>query len=57
MPWTKPAAPASYFDHPQVNVGVALSATALLVVSGAVAGLVPATKAANVKPIEALKDI
>jgi putative ABC transport system permease protein len=48
---------SSYFDRPQVNLTVALSATALLVVSGAVAGLVPATKAANVKPIEALKDI
>ncbi|SFQ49573.1 ABC transporter permease [Hymenobacter arizonensis] len=47
----------SYFDNPQVNVSVALSATALLVVAGAAAGLVPATKAANVKPIEALRDI
>ncbi|MBD2766928.1 ABC transporter permease [Hymenobacter sp. BT664] len=46
---------SSYFDNPQVNLTVALSATALLVVSGAVAGLVPATKAANVKPIEALR--
>jgi putative ABC transport system permease protein len=46
---------SSYFDHPQVNLVVALSATALLVVAGAVAGLVPATKAANVKPIEALR--
>ncbi|GAA3919225.1 ABC transporter permease [Hymenobacter algoricola] len=45
----------SYFDHPEVNLGVALSATALLVVSGAVAGLIPAMKAANVKPIEALR--
>ncbi|GAA3997902.1 ABC transporter permease [Hymenobacter fastidiosus] len=45
----------SYFDHPEVNVGVALSATLLLVVSGAVAGLIPAMKAANVKPIEALR--
>ncbi|WP_046246375.1 ABC transporter permease [Hymenobacter terrenus] len=47
----------SYFDHPQVNLSIALSATALLVLAGAVAGLVPATKAANVKPIEALKDV
>jgi putative ABC transport system permease protein len=46
---------SSYFDNPQVNLSVALSATALLVVAGAVAGLVPATKAANVKPIEALR--
>lgn len=45
----------SYFDHPEVNIGVALSATALLVVAGAVAGLIPAMKAANVKPIEALR--
>ncbi|HEX8426243.1 ABC transporter permease [Hymenobacter sp.] len=47
----------SYFDHPEVNIGVALSATALLVVAGAIAGLIPAMKAANVKPIEALRDI
>lgn len=48
---------SSYFDHPEVNIGVALSATVLLVVAGAIAGLVPAIKAANVKPIEALRDI
>ena len=46
---------SSYFDHPEVDVGVALAATALLVVSGAIAGLTPALKAANVKPIEALR--
>ncbi|GAB3309753.1 ABC transporter permease [Hymenobacter tenuis] len=46
---------SSYFDHPEVDVGVALAATALLVVSGAIAGLIPAMKAANVKPIEALR--
>ncbi|TGE21621.1 ABC transporter permease [Hymenobacter aquaticus] len=45
----------SYFDHPEVNLGVAVSATLLLVISGAVAGLIPAMKAANVKPIEALR--
>jgi len=43
-----------YFDHPEVDVGVVVGATILLVVSGAVAGFVPAMKAANVKPIEAL---
>jgi putative ABC transport system permease protein len=46
---------SSYFDRPEVDVVVALSATALLVVSGAIAGLIPAMKAANVKPIEALR--
>ncbi|MBF9236808.1 ABC transporter permease [Hymenobacter sp. BT683] len=45
----------SYFDRPEVNLTVAISAIVLLVVAGAVAGLVPATKAANIKPIEALR--
>jgi putative ABC transport system permease protein len=45
----------SFFDRPEVDLGVALAATVLLVVAGAVAGLVPATKAARVKPIEALR--
>jgi len=40
--------------NPTVGIGVALEATALLVVSGTVAGLIPALKAARVKPIEAL---
>ncbi|MGY2131108.1 ABC transporter permease [Hymenobacter sp. HD11105] len=45
----------SYFDRPEVDVTVAISAIVLLVVAGAIAGLVPAMKAANVKPIEALR--
>ncbi|MBC6606084.1 ABC transporter permease [Hymenobacter sp. BT188] len=45
----------SYFDRPEVDVTVAVSAIILLVVAGAIAGLVPAMKAANVKPIEALR--
>jgi putative ABC transport system permease protein len=44
-----------YFDHPAVSPAVAVGAIALLTVAGAVAGLVPATKAANIKPIEALR--
>jgi putative ABC transport system permease protein len=44
-----------YFDRPGVNGAVAVSAIVLLVVAGALAGLVPATKAARVKPIEALQ--
>jgi putative ABC transport system permease protein len=45
-----------YFRNPEVDIQTALIATAVLVVSGAVAGLWPAMKAANVKPIEALRD-
>jgi putative ABC transport system permease protein len=44
-----------YFTNPGVDVGVALSATVVLVISGAIAGLIPAMKAAQIKPIEALR--
>lgn len=40
---------------PTVGVDVAIEATVLLVVAGTVAGLIPALKAAKVKPIEALR--
>ncbi|HEX8329642.1 MAG TPA: ABC transporter permease [Hymenobacter sp.] len=45
-----------FFANPQVDVGVAVAAVSLLVVSGALAGLVPALKAAQVQPVVALKD-
>ncbi|TGE14780.1 ABC transporter permease [Hymenobacter elongatus] len=45
-----------FFANPQVDVGVALTAVTLLVVAGAVAGLVPAAIAARVQPVVALKD-
>ena len=40
---------------PTVGVDVALEATLLLIVAGTVAGLIPAWKAARVRPIEALR--
>ncbi|MCJ8164700.1 ABC transporter permease [Pontibacter sp. E15-1] len=45
----------AFFANPEVDLSVALSATVVLVLSGALAGLVPALKAANIKPIEALR--
>jgi len=45
-----------YFANPEINMNVALTATVLLVVSGAIAGYVPARKAAAVKPVIALRD-
>ncbi|MBC5776016.1 ABC transporter permease [Pontibacter sp. KCTC 32443] len=44
-----------FFANPEVDLSVALSATIVLVISGAIAGLMPALKAANIKPIEALR--
>ena len=45
----------AYFKNPEVNLTVAIGATVLLVVSGAIAGLIPAQKAASIKPIIALR--
>ncbi len=47
---------AEVFRHPQVDLGVALSATALLIVAGTVAGFFPARRAAAVRPVNALRD-
>lgn len=43
------------FDNPTVGLDVALEATVFLIVAGTVAGLIPAYKASQVKPIEALR--
>lgn len=49
--------PASgYFANPEVNINVALGATAILIFAGALAGFVPARKASSVKPVVALRD-
>jgi putative ABC transport system permease protein len=48
--------PSNMFANPNVDIPTALGATILLVISGALAGYVPARQAANVKPIEALRD-
>lgn len=46
---------SEFFREPGVDLRLALSATALLVSAGALAGLVPARRAARVRPIEALR--
>jgi putative ABC transport system permease protein len=45
-----------YFANPEVDFNIAIGATLLLIFSGAVAGFVPARKAAAIKPVEALRD-
>lgn len=45
-----------FFRDPYVDFGVAVSAVIVLVVSGALAGLIPAIRAARVNPIVAMRD-
>jgi putative ABC transport system permease protein len=45
-----------FFLNPEADLSVAISATVLLVVAGALAGFIPARRAAAIKPIEALRD-
>ena len=44
------------FTNPSVSFSTVLTATIILVVAGVLAGLIPAMKAANIKPIIALRD-
>jgi putative ABC transport system permease protein len=44
------------FRNPTVDINVAAMATGLLIVAGALAGYIPAKRAAKIKPIEALRD-
>ncbi len=45
----------SIFKNPTVNLGYVLISTLILIVSGVVAGYMPAYKAVRVKPIEAMR--
>ena len=47
-------ADATLFIDPTVDINIAIGATLLLIIAGMLAGLFPARKAANVRPIEAL---
>lgn len=46
----------SFFRNPQADFGIAVGATLVLIVSGTIAGFIPARRAARIKPIEALRD-
>jgi putative ABC transport system permease protein len=51
-----PHVQSDFFKNPDANLGVAISATVVLIVAGMIAGFVPARKAAAIKPVEALRD-
>ncbi len=48
--------PSDFFRNPEVNINIALYATLLLVIAGALAGFFPALRAARIEPVEALRD-
>jgi putative ABC transport system permease protein len=43
------------FQHPGVDLKIAFKALAILVVSGMLAGIVPAQRAVAIKPVDALR--
>jgi putative ABC transport system permease protein len=47
---------SEFFRNPEANLMVAISATILLIISGMLAGYIPARKAASIRPVEALRD-
>lgn len=51
-----PYVTSDFFLNPEADFRIAVSATLLLILSGTLAGFVPARKAASIKPIDALRD-
>ena len=51
-----PMVDSDFIKHPQVDFNTAMTTVLLLIVAGALAGFVPARRAANIKPIIALRD-
>ena len=47
---------SDFFKNPEADFSLAVGATIVLILAGAVAGFVPAMKAAKVRPVDALRD-
>ncbi len=45
-----------FFKDPQISFGVAIAALIILLVIGTLAGFIPANRAMNIKPIEAIRE-
>ncbi|OAB80579.1 ABC transporter permease [Cochleicola gelatinilyticus] len=51
-----PLIESEYLLNPSVDFGVAITTVVILIIAGALAGFFPARRAANIKPIVALRD-
>jgi len=47
---------SEFFKNPEVSLSVAATALAVLIISGAFAGLLPAKRAVSIKPVEAIRN-
>lgn len=45
-----------FYANPEVDINIGIAAFIILVIAGALTGLIPAFQAANINPVEALKD-
>ncbi len=46
---------SAFFKHPEIDFRIAITSLVILVLAGILAGLIPARRALNIKPIEALR--
>jgi putative ABC transport system permease protein len=53
--WVMSSMEVEYFRNPTVNLGVAVIATMVLIIAGALAGMMPALQAARINPVVAMK--
>lgn len=48
---------SDFFKNPEVDLSIAVSATVVLILAGALAGFFPAVRAARIQPVIALRDL
>ena len=46
----------TFFSNPEIHIGTAVAATVILLFSGLLAGLIPAWRAMQIKPIDAIRE-
>lgn len=52
----QPPSRGTFFLHPEVSIDTAIAATVVLLISGLLAGLIPAWRAMQIKAIDAIRE-